>query len=64
MAEEQGKKKKILYVITKSNWGGAKTLQRFFRNPRFLTASPVFLLGKTTVSPSPFRAPPQLLTIH
>jgi hypothetical protein len=54
------KKTKVLFIITKSNWGGASTLGRLLRDPRSLTASPVSLHGETSVSPTPFLAPPQL----
>lgn len=57
---EQGKKLKILYLITKSNFGEAESfMKRFFRNPRFLTLPQVavFLHGRTGVLPTPLPRP-------
>jgi len=52
--ENSPQKTKVLFVITKSNFGGASWMNPLLRNPRFLTASPVFLHGETGVSPTPF----------
>jgi hypothetical protein len=58
-------KTKVLFVITKSTWGGASALGYLLRNPRFLTLTTltVFLHGGTTVPPTPFLAPPHFSTI-
>ncbi len=63
--DKQDRKTKVLFVITKSNFGEASALKRLFRNPRFLTLASltVFLHGRTTVPPTPLLAPPHLLSL-
>lgn len=60
--EVKTKKTKVLFVITKSNFGEASALKRLLRNPRFLTLASltVFLNGGTLVPPTPLLAPPVL----
>ncbi len=55
------KRKKILYIITKSNWGGAvsETLGFPTSLARLGTA---FRVGETPVSPTPFCAPPRTIS--
>lgn len=58
-------RKKILYVITKSVWGGASRgllwSAALLRNPRFPTLAPLaaFLHGELPF-PDPLPAPPQI----
>jgi hypothetical protein len=54
--ENSPRKTKILFVITKSNFGDASGTSPLLKNPRFLTASPVFLHGELPF-PDPLTLP-------
>ena len=53
---------RILYVITKANWGDAFWKPSVFQHS-LLTQVAAFLHGKLPF-PGPFPAPPQLASIH